>query len=259
LSWDAEAYDLVSSVQEAWGRKVVGWKRCWKGYEKVMDAGCGTGKLTRILAQKVPSGMVYAVDIDSNMIQVASKNLNGLTNTVLIKSDLLTVRLHIKVDVIFSNAAIHWILDHRKLFENFWHLLNNGGEMLIQCGGHGNLDGIISILDEIRQHAELRSYFANWKERWYFPKPDDTSKILQDIGFTNIDVGLVRESAKFDDKNSFALFAKTVVMKPYLALLPNQKLKDLFLELTLDEIERNYPNMHWIIDYVRLNIVANKN
>ncbi len=74
MSWDAEAYDLVSSIQEAWGRKVVGWKS-WHGHEKVMDAGCGTGKISRILAQKVPSGMVYGVDIDSSMVQFASKNL----------------------------------------------------------------------------------------------------------------------------------------------------------------------------------------
>ncbi len=171
----------------------------------------------------------------------------------------MTVNLHAKVDVIFSNAAIHWILDHRKLFENFWQMVNNEGEVLIQCGGHGNLEKIISVVDKIRLHAELRPFFANWEEPWYFPKPEDTSKILQDIGFTNIDVHLIKESAKFNDKNSFALFAKTVVMKPYLSLLPDLKLKDLFVQLVLDEIETNYPSMHWIMDYVRLNVRASKN
>ncbi len=125
--WDAETYDAVFSIQEAWGRKVVNW-RIWQGSEKVMDAGCGTCRITKVLAQKVPAGMVYAVDIDSNMIQVAARNLKGVDNVRLIESDLLTITsLPSKVDVIFSNAATHRIYDHRRLFENFWHLLDNRG------------------------------------------------------------------------------------------------------------------------------------
>ena len=100
------------------------------------------------------------MDIDSSMIQFASKNLNGIANVRLIKSDLLTVNLPTKVDVIFLNASIHWILDHRKLFENFWQMLNNEGEVLIQCGGHDNLEKIISVVDMIRLHAELRPFFC---------------------------------------------------------------------------------------------------
>jgi trans-aconitate 2-methyltransferase len=183
--WDAETYDIVSSIQEAWGRKVVEWKS-WQGNEKVMDAGCGTGKLTKILAQKVPAGMVYAVDIDHNMIEVAARNLNDISNVKFIESDISTASLPAKVDVIFSNAAIHWILDHRKLFENFWHLLDNSGEIMIQCGGHGNLNRIISIIDDIRQRDEFKSFFTNWKESWYFAKPEDTSQLLQDIGFKDV-------------------------------------------------------------------------
>jgi trans-aconitate methyltransferase len=87
-----------------------------------MHTGCGTGKLARILVHKVPCGIVYAIDFDSNMIQVASKNLNGITY-----AKLLTVQVPTKFDVKFSNAAIHWILDHRRVFENFLHLLNNEG------------------------------------------------------------------------------------------------------------------------------------
>ena len=256
--WDAETYDQISSVQEVWGRKVIDW-RIWQGEEKVMDAGCGTGKLTRILAQKVPSGIVYAVDKDSNMIQVASRNLKGIGNVSFIESDISTASLPMKIDVIFSNATIHWILDHRRLFENLWRLLNNGGEMIIQCGGYGNLYNVLSVTDKIRLHDEFKPFFADWKEAWYFPKPKDTLILLQEIGFANVDVQLVNEPAKFSDRNSFALFAKTVVMKPYLALLPHQKLKDRFLELVLGEIETKHKSLRWLMDYVRLNIRATKN
>jgi trans-aconitate 2-methyltransferase len=254
--WDAETYDAVSSIQEAWGRKVIEW-RSWQGNETVMDAGCGTGRLTKVLAQKVPAGMNYAVDIDRNMIEVAARNLKDAGNVKFLESDISTAGLPAKVDVIFSNAAIHWILDHRKLFENFWQILDDKGEVMIQCGGRGNLEKIISILDEIRQRDEFKPFFAGWKESWYFAKPEDTSRLLQDIGFKNVQAYLMEDSATFANRNSFALFAKTVVMKPYLARLPDHQ-KDPFLKSFLDEIEAHHKSICWVMDYIRLNIRAIK-
>jgi hypothetical protein len=128
---------------------------------------------------------------------------------------------------------------------------------MIQCGGHGNLQKIISILDEIRTREEFKPFFADWKESWYFAKPEDTLQLLQDIGFRNVQVFLMEDSAKFANSNSYALFAKTVVMKPYLGKLPDPQ-KDQFLKLLLHEIEANHRTMRWVMDYVRLNIRAKK-
>jgi trans-aconitate 2-methyltransferase len=254
--WDAETYDAISSIQEAWGRQVVE-RRIWQGNETVMDAGCGTGRLTKVLAQRVPAGIVYAVDIDCNMIKVATRNVKDAGNIKFLESDISTAILPVKVDVIFSNAAIHWILDHRKLFENFWRILDNNGEIMIQCGGHGNLSRIISIIDDIAKYDEFKSYFRNWKESWYFAKPEDTSRLLQDIGFRDVGAYLMEDSATFANRNCFALFAKTVVMKPYLARLPDPQ-KDQFLKLFLDEIETRHKSVSWVMDYMRLNIRAVK-
>lgn len=85
----------------------------------VMDAGCGTGLLSRLLAQKVPQGQVYAVDIYSKMIKQAKRRLKDLENIVLIQSDFSEVSLPKKLDVIFSNAAIHWVHNHAQVFRHF--------------------------------------------------------------------------------------------------------------------------------------------
>lgn len=258
--WDAETYDQVSAtIQQVWGKKVVDWRN-WQGNEKVMDAGCGTGRLSKVLAEKVPSGIVYAVDIDNNMIRVASTNLEDYNNVRLIRADLTTVKLPSSVDVIFSNATIHWIMDHRILFENFWTLLNEGGEMIIQCGGHGNLNNFIAVLYEVIHTTPFCSFFAGWKGTWYFPKADDTSRLLNEIGFKDVSVHLSTEPTKFENRNSFALFAKTVVMKPFLAVLPDLELKKMFVESALDRFEKDSTNdIPWVIDYVRLNVKAKKN
>ena len=119
-------------MQLEWGRKLID-KRRWIGNEIVMDAGSGSGNLTQIIADKVPGGHVYAVDADPNMVQQAKSNLSGHANVEVIHSSMEKVNLLTKADVIFSNSAIHWIIDQDGLFSHFWQLLKpNGGELLIE-------------------------------------------------------------------------------------------------------------------------------
>ena len=102
-SWDAHAYDKVSGVLEEWGQRVLE-RRKWQGNEAVLDAGCGSGRPTRILAAKVPRGTVYAVDRDQNMVRQARSNLRDFQNVQVMQSDIASVKLPMEVDVIFSNA-----------------------------------------------------------------------------------------------------------------------------------------------------------
>jgi trans-aconitate methyltransferase len=122
-SWDACTYDQVSRlVQYKWGKQVLGLRK-WRGDEIVMDAGCGSGLLTKQLAKKVPRGKVYAVDIDSNMIKQAKNNLQFFDNVEITQSSFTDIKLPRKMDVIFSNSAFHWVQDHRKAFQNFRNML----------------------------------------------------------------------------------------------------------------------------------------
>jgi trans-aconitate 2-methyltransferase len=147
----------------------------------------------------------------------------------------------------FSNAALHWVLDHRKAFQNFWTMLkrmkdssrtNNGSQLLIQCGGYGNLQQTISVLERIAHSDSFKAYFANWKQPWYFAKPDDTDALLEEIGYINRTVHLHNDRVFFPNRLMYAKFIKTVVMKPYLEHLAvdndGSKLKNLFLDLFLD-------------------------
>jgi trans-aconitate 2-methyltransferase len=270
-SWDASTYDQVSRlVQYRWGQRVIKWRK-WRGDEIVMDAGCGTGQLTSQLAKHVPRGKVYAVDIDSNMIKQAKKNLKSFDNVDIIQSSFTDVKLPRKVDVVFSNAALHWVLDHRKAFQNFWEMLkpmkdsngsNNGSQLLIQCGGYGNLQLTITLLERIAHSDSFKAYFVNWKQPWYFAKPADTDAFLQEIGYTDRTIYLHSDRVLFPNRRIYAKFIKTVVMKPYLQHLAvdkdGRKLKTLFLDSFLDEIEK-FPNrlkIRWFLDYVRLNIIS---
>ena len=282
-SWDARTYDQVSYlVQYKWGQQMLEWRK-WHGNEIVMDAGCGSGLLTKQLAKKVPRGKVYAVDIDSNMIKQARNNLQSFHNVEIIQSSFIDIKLPQRLDVIFSNSALHWIQDHRKAFQTFWEMLRpmnnnirdinnkdtaaNGnigsGQLLIQCGGDGNLQQIIKLLERLTHLDQFRAYFTDWRQSWYFARPDETDKLLKEIGYENRRVYSNRDCTILPNRRVYSRFIKTVVAKPYLECLPpdnGDKLKALFLKLFLNEVKKlsNKSKTRWLLDFVRLNIVAHR-
>ncbi len=255
-SWDARSYDKVSSnVQLEWGRKLLD-KRRWIGNEIVMDAGAGSGNLTKILADKVPDGKVFAVDADSNMVQQAKSNLSGCRNVQLIQSSMDKVSFPTEVDVIFSNAALHWILNQDGVFLHFWELLKPNGELLIDYGGHGNLERPISVIFKIIQSDQFKEHFTNWKQSWYFPKPEETERLLQKVGFKEIQVDLSSQTTSFPDRLSFATFVRTVIMKPFLGFLADANRKEQFINAFLKEFEGH--GRPWSLEFIRLTISARK-
>lgn len=255
-SWDACTYDKVSSnVQLQWGRKLLD-KRSWSGTEIVMDAGAGSGNLTRILADKVPQGQIYAIDADPNMVQEAKSNLSSCRNVQVIHSRMNKVNLPTQVDVIFSNSAMHWILDQEGVFSHFWQLLKPNGELLIEYGGHGNVKRTLTIIFNLMQADQFKEHFVNWKQSWYFPKADETERLLQKARFKDIQVNLAKRTRSFSDGDGFANFVKTVIMKPFLGYLPNDKKKEIFLDAFLNEFERS--GWSWSLDFMRLSISARK-
>ena len=261
--WDATTYDRISDAQESWGQEILEYRK-WKGNQIVLDAGCGSGRTTKILSIKVPQGKVIAVDSDLSMIRLAKENLAKFSNIEFIKMDISQLELAEKVDVVFSNATLHWILNHKKVFERFWQILNLDGQLLIQCGGHRDLAKTLSILNQVSKAKEFYHYFSNnkeddiWKQTWYFARKEDTEKILQEIGFRNIQVFLEDREAKFHNKEEYFLFIKTIVLIPYLKYLPNDILKDKFAKSVIQEIETNAKELQWKLDFVRLNINAIK-
>jgi trans-aconitate methyltransferase len=187
--------------------------------------------LRRQLAKQVPRGKVYAVDMDSNMVKQAKNNLKSFDNVEIIQASFTDIRILIKLDVIFSNSALHWIQDHRKAFENFWEMLkpmnsndiantitgsnsnttNVGGQLLIQCGAYGNLQQIITILERIAHLDQFKEHFTDWKQPWYFAKPDDTYKLLQETGYVNTTVYSSSDYVILPNRRVYSKFVKTVV------------------------------------------------
>ena len=124
--WDADTYDIISNAQEEWAKFIIK-QRKWSGNETLLDAGCGSGRITKMLSQIIRKGTIYAVDNDPNMVKKIKEKLGDIENVHVIQSDLTDAtefrNMQMKFDVIFSNAVLHWILDHQNVFKNFYDFL----------------------------------------------------------------------------------------------------------------------------------------
>ena len=157
LEWDASEYEAVSAPQTGWGASFLDVflrRRGLRGDEAVIDAGCGTGRVTELLLGHLPNGSVLGVDTSEAMVEAARQRFAGDRRVRIAHGDILELEVDEPVDVIFSTATFHWIKNHEPLFERLARALKPGGQLVAQCGGRGNialtLAAIERVMDEDR-------------------------------------------------------------------------------------------------------------
>ena len=219
-----------------------------RGDETVLDAGCGSGRVTRLLAELLPEGRVIGVDGSASMVAEAEKALAPLGSRVtLIHSDLLEVELEQPVDAVFSNATFHWIGDHDRLFSRLRAMLMPGGPLVAQCGGEGNVAEWVAATERASARAEFAAAFSGWPRPWNFAGPDSTVRRLEAAGFTDASCWLEEKVVEPDDPRDFVA---VVGLAAHHEQLPAE-LREPFTDAVLDELSDPL-----VLRYVRLNIDA---
>lgn len=253
--WDAASYQRVSAPQLAWGRRVVE-RIPLAGDEDVLDAGCGTGRVTRLLAERVPRGTVLGVDGSARMVEEATRQLADLADRVRFRqADLRELEVDEPVDLIVSTATFHWILDHDGLFARLHAALRPGGRLVAQCGGAGNIAGTLEAADEVGAREPYAPHLAGQPQSWLFAGDRETVERLERAGFTEAHAWLEEDPAVFDTPAEGAEFLATVVLRHHLERLP-EDLRAPFSRAVAER--RTRPDGRVEIDYVRLNLTARR-
>ena len=217
------------------------------GDELVLDAGCGTGRATELLLGRVPRGRVVAVDADPEMVGLARQNLPPQVRVIY--SDLLSLHLDEPVDVVFSTATFHWILDHQRLFDTLFGLLKPGGRLVAQCGGAGNIDDLRRAGDEVASAGPYRRWFLGWSPPWYYAEAEQTAQRLAAAGFRDVQTWLQPWPVTPDDPHEYVA---TITLGAQVQRLPTE-LRDAYIDDVLARLAQPVT-----VDYVRLNIDAVK-
>lgn len=255
MTWDAKTYHQVSNPQFAWGQKVLE-RLPLAGDETVLDVGCGTGRLTALLAERLPRGRVIALDRDAGMIEQARAHLAPWRDRVeLIVGDASSLPER-DVDAVFSTATFHWVLDHDALFRSIFRALRPGGRLVAQCGGQGNLARVLGRLAGILEEPALAPYFAGVRPAWHFASADETAARLSRLGFVEVRTALVPAPTPFESREAFRTFATNVVLGQRLGPLKDERLKTEVIERVVEQHAHDEPP--FVLDYVRLDIAGER-
>jgi trans-aconitate 2-methyltransferase len=243
--WDAATYHRVSGPQVEFARAVLD-RLDLSGDETVLDAGCGSGRVTLMLLERLPRGRVVAVDQAESMVQHAREALPADRATVL-RAELTELRLDEPVDAVFSNAVFHWIPDHDRLFERLHAALRPGGRLVAQCGGEGNVARFHRAAREAAAEEPYAAHLEGWKGPWNFAGPELTAERLERAGFRDVETWLEPHPVVPDDPEDYL---RTVCLGYHLEQLPHE-LRDGYLQAVLERSAAE-------LDYVRLNIAATR-
>ena len=242
--WNASAYDRVADPQARWGAAVLD-RLPLAGDEIVLDAGCGTGRVTELLVGRLPRGRVVALDASAAMLAEARGRLARFGDQVdFVEADLaIPLPLHGKVDAILSTATFHWVLDHDVLFANLAAVVEPGGRLVAQCGGAGNIARFIEVVESVEP--------AFARNRHNFQTPEATAARLERSGFEAIECWLSEAPTRFDPGEPLESFLETVCLRTHLANLAPER-RTPFVRAVAARMPEP------VLDYVRLNIVARR-
>lgn len=249
--WDAASYEELADPMTRWGAKFLDLIEL-DGDEAVVDAGCGTGRVTELLLDRLPDGTVLAVDFSEKMVSAAAERFAEDERVTVERQDLLELDTGGLVDVIFSTATFHWILDHDRLFHRLAESLKSGGLLAAQCGGAGNVARVLETAQEVMCEERFRGLFDGWTDSKNFADPEVTKFRLEKAGFEKVEVWLHEEPTEFDSVEKLARYLKTVILRQHVAVLPEDE-RDTFV-LAVAERMSEEP----IVDYVRLNMLARR-
>jgi trans-aconitate 2-methyltransferase len=245
--WDAAAYERLSAPIEAMGRDVLD-RLVLRGDETVLDAGCGTGRVTAALAERLPRGRVIAVDGSPAMVREARARLPSDRVDVR-EADLLELEVDAPVDAIVSTATFHWIIDHDRLFARLHDALAPGGRLVAQCGGAGNVDAVKAAGFEAARRAPFADHLAGWQGDWHFAGVADTERRLRGAGFGDVWCWLSRVDVEVEDA---AGYLGAICLGSFLERLP-EALREPFVDAAVEHV-----GTPLTIHYVRLNILARR-
>jgi trans-aconitate methyltransferase len=260
LCWDAAAYAANSEIQLTWARELIA-RLNLQGHERVMDVGCGDGKITEEIAAQLPHGSVTGVDISPQMIDFARAHHPGGTtqNLHFQVMDARALQSSQPLDFVFSNAALHWVNDHEQFLRSAAAILKDGGRLVLSCGGKGNAHDVFLAMRPILRRQRWREFFRNLKMPYFFYPLANYQTWLARANFQVQRLEIVPIDTAYEGTTGFASWLRTTWL-PYVQRVP-AALRDEFIEAVIRSFVEKHPldaagNVH--VRMVRLEIEAVK-
>lgn len=253
--WNAARYHEISTPQQTWGRRVLE-RLPLEGSECVLDIGCGSGRLTAEIADRVPAGRVVGVDRSAAMVEKAAAWLRDRSpHAAVVLADAAALPFRRTFDAVFSGATFHWIHDHAALFRSIVTALVPGGRLVAQCGGGPNLALLYGRAQRLMQQPRFARYFEEWSDPTFFADVESTRRRLLTAGFVDVEVSLEPAPTTFDAPDQFREFIANVCLRHEGSRLPRAEWQSFLRDLTVEAAADTPP---FTLDYWRLNVIGRR-
>jgi trans-aconitate 2-methyltransferase len=255
VNWNPADYHASASAQTEWGRNVHRQLEL-HGSEVIFDLGCGDGRLTTELAERVPHGRVIGFDADPEMIAFAH-GMYARENIEFIQSDIRTFSHSLTADIIVSTACLHWIREPERVLQQCRRHLTPGGRIVFQMGGRGNCAELLVAFAAVAREPSWNGFLADYTIPWLFAGPEEYQAFLLPNGFRPIRTELLAKEMTHGSPAELGAWLRTSWM-PLLERVPKERRAALTEAVVArhlqarpcDELGRTHVNM------VRLEVEA---
>jgi trans-aconitate 2-methyltransferase len=241
FTWNANDYANNSEAQKKWAMELLALLKL-NGNESVLDIGCGDGKITAEIAHTVPEGIVVGIDSSSEMISLAKNKFKTdyFPNLTFEVMDARNISFENQFDVVFSNAALHWIKEQDQVLNGIVKALKANGKILLQMGGKGNAKDILDCFNELMLMSNWEKYFTDFNFSYSFLSAEEYRDLLNSVGLVERNVALIPKDMKQKGREGLAGWIRATWL-PYLEKIPDEELRGKFISEIIDQYVKNFP------------------
>lgn len=257
-NWDAAEYEKHSSPQQQWARGIIRTMKL-AGDERILDIGCGDGKVTAELATLVPKGQVLGIDSSDSMVAFARRRFPPVLhpNLQFHRGNATRLAYRHEFDLVVSFASLHWVRDHLAVLTGITRSLKPGGRIVLQFGGKGNIAMISDVANELVTQSHWKGYFRDFRYPWFFPSVEEYRGLVERAGLFAQRIQLVPKDMAHNGEDALAGWLQTVFL-PYTERLPEALREDFVGKVANAYIKRRPPDENGGIHVkmVRLEVEA---
>lgn len=233
IEWNADAYAEQSSLQEAMARRVLAALDLDES-DRVLDVGCGDGRITAMIAARVPRGSVVGVDPSRDMIAHASKLFDPINhpNLRFEVADARRLPFQGEFDLVVSFNALHWVPEQSEALGSIHAALRQGGRARLRLVPEGRRRSLEDVIEDVRVSPDWSGHFSGFRRPFSHPTPDEYRARAEAAGFVVDEIRVDDASWDFRDRAAFVDFARATFVD-WTGRLPGG-LRDQFIGDVLD-------------------------
>ena len=254
--FDGEKYKQASKHQKEWGNNLISQLHLY-GTETILDLGCGDGVLSKQIAQLVPKGRVIGIDSSYGMLKTARQL--ECDNLSFVHMDINNMDFSDEFDIIFSNAALHWVLNHSLLLNHSFHALKQGGSIHWNFAADGTCTAFYDVVRMKMKEEKYAHYFNDFIWPWFMPSKEQYEAIIEPVGFSKIEIVMENKDRYFSDVDEMIKWIDQPSIVPFIKCIPDNMKESFRKEVIQLMIERTkQKNGTCFETFRRINLTAIK-